>query len=49
MKLPTSVRNSFDRWLKRLAEANQRQFGSEPPDCCKINRVRPKHTVHTRQ
>jgi len=48
MKLFTGIKSKFDGWLKKLAEANQQQFGSEPPDCCKINRVQPKQPVHTR-
>lgn len=47
MRPLVSIKNAWNGWLKKLADANQKQFGSEPPDCCKINRVEPKQTVHT--
>ncbi len=47
MKLLSGIKNSWNGWLKRLAEANKQQFGSETPDCCKINRPEPKHAAHT--
>lgn len=29
------MRGWWKRFLQRIAEANERQFGSQPPDCCR--------------
>lgn len=29
------MRGWWKRFLERIAEANGRQFGSQPPDCCR--------------
>ena len=30
----TSIRERLDRFLRRLAAANEEAFGSDGPDCC---------------
>ncbi len=38
IKRREKARGAFMRFLDRLAESNQKTFGSEPPDCCKLNK-----------
>ncbi len=38
IKRREKARGAFRRFLDRLAESNQKTFGSEPPDCCKLNK-----------
>jgi hypothetical protein len=42
MRAFTRVREAFNRWLRKLAESNREQFGSDRPDCCQMNRLLPK-------
>ena len=30
------------KWLKKLAEANEKNFGGQPPDCCGVIKAHPK-------
>lgn len=34
MKLLERLKNVWDRWLARLAQANEEEFGGRPPSCC---------------
>lgn len=38
MKLWKKLKESVQNYLDRMAKSNQKLFGSEPPDCCKLNR-----------
>ena len=30
------------KWLEKLAEANEKNFGGQPPDCCGSMKTHPK-------
>ena len=32
------IRNRWDAYLKRLGDANAKNFGNGPLECCKLNR-----------
>ena len=32
------IKDSFNRYLERMAEENRKEFGNGVPDCCKVNR-----------
>lgn len=34
--------NWFKRFLENLAQANEKEFQGQSPDCCTINRPEPK-------
>jgi len=36
------MRRAVSDWLKRLARENKRNFGGARPDCCSVNRQKPK-------
>ena len=32
------AKKSWDRYLEKLAKENEKNFGSKPLDCCKLNK-----------
>lgn len=38
MGLWKRLKKRMSKWLEKLAEDNQKTFGSTTPDCCKLNR-----------
>ena len=47
-RLFMNMRKSWDAYLKRLGEANRKNFGSGSLDCCKLNEYENdgKHQRH---
>ncbi len=40
-------KGKFKKWLERLAESNEAEFGKDHKlECCELNRE--EHTVHTK-
>lgn len=34
--------NWIKKWLEKLADANEKNFGGQPPDCCGSMKTHPK-------
>lgn len=41
MRLFKNIKDRWNSYLKRLAEANSRNFGDQRLDCCSLNRDAP--------
>ncbi|GEM_PF-2386461 len=37
-KQEEKIKNPFKRFIHKLAKANEKNFGSEPLECCKLNK-----------
>lgn len=44
-----AIRQAWNRYLERLAKANQKSFGDAPLDCCKLNRKTPDASEAAKQ
>jgi len=38
MNIFRQIKESWNAYLKRMADANKKEFGNQPLDCCKMNR-----------
>jgi hypothetical protein len=40
MSIWKRIKQSWNKYLERMAQSNKEMFGNERPDCCTINRPR---------
>ncbi|MGN0361768.1 MAG: LDCC motif putative metal-binding protein [Bilifractor sp.] len=42
MNIFKRIKETWNAYLKRMAAENKKEFGSQPLDCCKMNRTKVK-------